>query len=252
MTSVFGIIGVLPAIILVASGLLIRYKKAYWLISGYNTMSAEKKRKVDFEGLGKLMSNMCFALAAIISVSMALISFKQTLLGGIFFAFLIPVIIYTLIKAQKYDGNAVNAQGRLKPKAKVSLGLIIGLLAVVMIGVCALLYFSARPTEYALQDGSLKISGMYGQTVRVSEIKNLELRESIPDIVFKSNGSGLGNKCKGYFKLKDIGEVKLFVDLSKSPYIYFENGAEKIILNCEASDKTKALFNALSEELKSR
>ncbi len=252
MISAFNIIGALPAIILVAAGLLIKYKKAYWLISGYNTMSAEKKSKVDFEGLGKLMSNMCFALAAIIFVSMTLISFKQTLLGGSFFVFLIPVIIYTLIKAQKYDGNAVDAQGRMKPKARVSLGLIIGLLAAVTIGVGVMLYFSAKPTEYTLQDGALKISGMYGQTVQVSEIKNLELRESIPDIVFKSNGSGLGNKCKGYFKLRDIGEVKLFVDLSKSPYIYFENGAEKIILNCEDSDKTKELYEALSEELKSR
>lgn len=252
MKAVFIITGAVPVMILVAIGLLIKYKKAYWLISGYNTMSAEKKRKVDVEGLGKLMGNMCFVMAGIISVSAALLFFKETALGGIMFAFLIPVIIYTLIKAQKYDGNAVDAQGRMRPKSKVSLGLIIGLLAAVTIGVGVLLYFSARPTEYALQDGTLKISGMYGQTVQVSEIKNLELRDSIPNIVFKTNGSGLGNKCKGYFKLKDMGEVKLFVGLSKSPYIYFENGAEKIILNCEDSGKTKELYKALSKELKSR
>lgn len=38
------VIALIPVLILVVIGFLIKYKKAYWLISGYNTMPAEKKK----------------------------------------------------------------------------------------------------------------------------------------------------------------------------------------------------------------
>ena len=41
------------AVILGALGVMIRYFKWYWLIAGYNTMTRERKRQVDIEGLGK-------------------------------------------------------------------------------------------------------------------------------------------------------------------------------------------------------
>jgi len=33
--------------LMVFLGLMIKYKKTYWMISGYNTMAAEEKRNVD-------------------------------------------------------------------------------------------------------------------------------------------------------------------------------------------------------------
>lgn len=34
----------LPSAVLFGIGYLVRYRKAYWMISGYNTMPAEKKK----------------------------------------------------------------------------------------------------------------------------------------------------------------------------------------------------------------
>lgn len=61
--------GLMPVLLLVVIGILIKYKKAYWLISGYNTMSAEKKKNVNIEGLGNFTANICFLMAGLIFVA---------------------------------------------------------------------------------------------------------------------------------------------------------------------------------------
>ena len=114
MEMLLYIIGLVPVIILAIIGLLIKYKKAYWLISGYNTMSEEKKKNVDIEGLAWFMSNVCFVIAAIILVASVSIALGITALSVIVFALLLPVIFYTLINTQKYDGNTRNNEGKMK------------------------------------------------------------------------------------------------------------------------------------------
>ena len=63
----------LPMSLLLLTGWLIKYKKATWLISGYNTASYEKKQQYDIEKLCKHMGNFLFVLASIF-FSMAIIS----------------------------------------------------------------------------------------------------------------------------------------------------------------------------------
>ena len=241
--------GFIPVVILVIIGIMIKYKKAYWLISGYNTMSAEKKKNVDIEGLGKFTANICFVIAGLIFVAAILIFIGKAPASLIVFALIIPIAIYSLIKAQQYDGNSRDKNGRMKTGTKVLIGSIIGFLILVATGVGILLHFSSQPAEYTFENGILKISGMYGQQVTVYEITELEIKDSIPEVLMKTNGSGLGTMLKGYFRLEYIGEAKLFVDVSKKPFIYIKsNNSKLIILNCEENGKTLELYNKLSEE----
>ncbi len=175
MGIMFLIPGFLPVAVLAVIGFAIKYKKAYWLISGYNTMSKEKKKNVDIEGLGKFTANICFAIAAIIFVASVLSAFKLMLAAGIVFALVLPVIIYSLIKAQKYDGNTREANGKMKTGSKVLIGSIIAFIVLIAVGSCVLIYYGAKPAEYTLENGAFKISGIYGMTVPLNEITGLEL-----------------------------------------------------------------------------
>lgn len=58
----------IPMMILILVGWLIKYKKVTWLISGYNTASAEKKKEYDIEKLCMYMGNFLFILASIFFV----------------------------------------------------------------------------------------------------------------------------------------------------------------------------------------
>jgi len=229
-------------------GLSIKYKKAYWLISGYNTMSAEKKKNVNIEGLARFMANVCFIIAAIIFVASVFILIGESTVALILFALIFPVVIYTLIYAQRFDGNAFNSKGKMKTGSKVLIGSVIAMLALITIGVGVLLHFSSKPAEYTLGNGILNISGMYGQEIPINEICNLEIRDTIPEVLTKTNGSGLGTMMKGYFKLKDIGAAKLFVDTSKPPFVYVKTDSIIMILNCEESENTKAFYEKLKTE----
>jgi hypothetical protein len=58
----------LPALLLFIAGWLIKYKKATWLISGYNIAPRREKERYDIEKLTRLMGNFVFLLAGLFFV----------------------------------------------------------------------------------------------------------------------------------------------------------------------------------------
>jgi hypothetical protein len=114
-------------------GLAVHVFKWYFLISGYNTMSKEKKANVDTEGLGRLMGIYCYVnggLFFVVGVLQA-IGLKPVLTPAIVF-FCISTV-YFLIKAQKYDGNIYDENGKLRKGAWKQFALLGGILVVTVI-----------------------------------------------------------------------------------------------------------------------
>ena len=56
------------ALTFIILGILIKYAKMYFLIAGYNTMSAEKKAEIDIEKLATLFKNVLFGMALLIII----------------------------------------------------------------------------------------------------------------------------------------------------------------------------------------
>lgn len=244
-------IGLLPAFLLLICGLLIKYMKAYWLISGYNTLSAEKKKNVNIEGLGRLMYKFCFIASFIVLVAMILMQKGLYQAGNITYSLILPAIIYVVIKAQKYDGNTKDCKGKTKKGAKIYTGFVIAFIIITIFGVGVLLFNCNIPAEYSIDNGVLSISGMYEEKIPFDEINNLELKEDLPKILLKTNGSALGNMYKGYFNLSGINNAKLFLNISKPPFIYvgYKN---TIIFNCNDSEETKVLYERLQKTLRGK
>ena len=119
MDYIFPVTMGFTVLILIGLGVLVKHYKAYWLISGYNTMSKEKKKNVDIEGLAKFTGNMCFAIGIVMILGTAAISLSQEILGTIIFTAFFPLTVYMIIKAQKYDGNNFNPDGTMKRKSKI-------------------------------------------------------------------------------------------------------------------------------------
>ena len=241
---------IFPVILLSVSRIAIKYYKAYWLISGYNTMSEENRENVDIKNLGEFIANILFVMSGIILIATLLILLNQTLAAVFAFFLMVPVSIYTVIRAQTYDGNTRKPDGTTKTGTKVLIGALVSFLVLTMAGVGTFLYFSNKPAEYLIQDDTLKISGQYGEIIKFSDIVGITIEEQIPEIQFKSNGSDLGNKKKGYFKLKDIGQAKLFVDTQKPPYIFINVRTGLRILNTDEPAETEKLYKKLLEAWK--
>ncbi|KAJ50855.1 hypothetical protein BD780_003669 [Clostridium tetanomorphum] len=116
---------------------------------------------------------------------------------------------------------------------------------IVISSVFLLIYTYIEP-KIIISSENIKINGMYGESHNIKEILNVDLIETLPNILSKSHGISIGNVHKGLFKLSDIGLSKLFIHSNKGPYVFikFENNTYMII-NFRNTNNTYTLFNRL-------
>jgi hypothetical protein len=239
---------IIIGVFLVAMGLAVHVFKWYFLISGYNTMSREKKANVDTKGLSRLIGIYFYVNGGVL-IAMGVLNalgFRQVLAPSIIF-FSISTV-YLLIKAQKYDGNVYDERGKLRKGIGKKFALSSGITIAAVILVVVLLLFSSRPTKVTLIDDGVQIHGMYGDTYAWDSIITVKLIEELPTIEMRTNGSALGPYLKGHFRTKELGSVKLFVNAQKHPFIYLETDDRITIFNVESEDETREIFKEILEK----
>ena len=236
----------------IVMGLAVHIFKWYFLISGYNTMSKEKKANVDTEGLGRLMGIYCYVNGGIFFMVGVLhaIGLKPVLTPAIVF-FCISTV-YFLIKAQKYDGNIYDENGKLRKGAWKQFALLGGIIVVILIFVAVLMFFSSRPTKVTFLDAGIQIHGSYGEVYTWDSIEAVELKEELPTIEMRTNGSALGSNLKGHFRTRELGSVMLFVNTQKPPFIYLKTDDGITIFNANNSDETQAIFQEILRQENTR
>lgn len=229
----------------IAIGLAVHIFKWYFLIAGYNTMSKEKKANVDTKGLGRLMGIYSYVNGGIfiaIGVLHAL-GLKPGLPPSM--VFLIVSTIYLLIKAQKYDGNIYDENGKLRKGAGKQLVLPIGITIVTVAFVAVLMFFSSQATKVTMLEEGIQIHGIYGDVYAWESIKDVKLMEDLPAIERRTNGSALGSILKGHFRTTEFGSVKLFVNAQKPPFIYLQTDEGITIFNLQEAAATKAIYQEI-------
>jgi hypothetical protein len=230
-------------------GILVKYLKCYWLISGYNTMSAEKRLRVDIKGLGNFLGNSLFVLAGLMIATGLFLHSNLQMASTIAILAIFPLIIYLLIKAQRFDGNTRNADGTMTMAAKA----VIGIVMVTFIAIGIFILLSARPTEVLISDEAVQIKGLYGIDINRNEISGISLTDAPPDIVHKTNGFNLGAIFKGHFLLRGGVKARLYVNIRRPPFIEITTSKGLIIINQGDLQKTEALFlNLLSKRTSNR
>ncbi len=235
-------------ILCIVLGVLVKCFKCYWLISGYNTMSKEKRKNVDTEGLGRLIGNFMFLLGVVMFLGAGLIStgFKTfgiiLIVGAIFL--LTP---YIMIKSQKYDKNALKPDGSMKKSTKLMIGVFIGFTLIIFIFIIGLNVYGTQEPRVTVDDEKIKIDGMYASTVRIDDIIEVVLLDSIPEVLRKDNGFDFGNILRGKFSLESIGKGRLYINNGKSPYVYLRLKNGFVIINYNSSEKTQELYDKIEQ-----
>ena len=229
----------------VAIGLAVHVCKWYFLISGYNTMSREKKANVNTKALGRLMGVYSYVNGGVF-IAMGIL-YALGLKPGMtpVMVFFGVTTVYMLIKAQKYDGNIFDENGKLRKGAGKQLALPIGIIALTLIFVAVLLFFSSQATRVTFLEEGLQIHGMYGEVYAWDSIEEVVLMEELPAIVMRTNGSALGSNLKGHFRTEEFGSVKLFVNTEKPPFIYLHTIERISIFNMGTPDQTEATFDEI-------
>lgn len=211
-------------------------------------MSKEKKANVDTAGLGRLMGIFGYFNGGIMIIMAILqaLGLKPSMVPAMVIFVISTVVL--IVKAQKYDGNIYDKDGKIRKGAWKTFILsgVVGVVVLVFVGV--LLFFSSQPTEVNVIEEGVEIKGMYGDVYTWESISNMELIEELPTIELRTNGSALGSKLQGHFRTTEYGSVKLFVDADQSPFIFLETDKGIVIFNLENEKETEEMFEAIIDK----
>jgi len=241
---VYAIIG----ISFIAMGLAVHVFKLYFLISGYNTMPADKKANVDIRSIAKVMG-FVFYFDGLLLILVTLLKY----LGVTFtmtpiFVILAVSVLFLLIVLQKYDGNLFDENHKLRPGALKKMLIPATFTGLILIVVAGITIWFLQPLEVIMSETYFEIKGLYGDTYDYDKVEHLERVTEIPKIIMRTNGSAIGAHLSGHFKLEKLGAATLFLNTDYKDSIYFEYEGKKIIFN-DAPEKLDEIYKTLRDKV---
>lgn len=229
------------SLLFVGVGLIVTENNAKYLLSGYNTMSEEDRKKVDIKAyipyfrkfhlfLGVSLFFLGITLTYLISVEV----------GGVFMS-IYPILayIYFFVTSTPYSK-------RISTKRNT---VVIVILIATLVFVGGSLGYGLKEDKLSLESETVVFKGSYGETLAPSDIQSIELVGQLPRITFKTNGFGLGKVRKGYFRTKDKETVKLILNGDQKPIILFTKTDGKKIYYSAKSISNEEIIDEIQQAL---
>ncbi len=154
----------------------------------------------------------------------------------------IASIISKMIENEKPESTSTYS---IKSKFSPTLTIIL----IVLILLLGPILYGKREMRVNLTKSEFNLVGVYGLTIKYSDIKQLDTISSLPRIYLKTNGYAFGKTLKGNFTLNDGTKAKLFITKKRPPYILIKTESDILYINFRNPDKTVNLFNALTTNL---
>lgn len=236
------------------------------LINPYGNMSPEQKELVNIEGLKKAVALILgptgFLLVVTATLHLAKVIDEDVCgvtLMVLVFTMMVPLSIamkrYNAFGRDQSKSNirfvrdemplGSDKSGKLVKSAKAA-RIAWGFAWVIMVLAVLTMALSFRPTRITVGEEAVKISGMYGREIPVTDIISVDLLDEMPPIAMRTNGSDTGNQAKGHFKFKNGEKCMLFI-YKEAPYIQLRTTEDLYYLNCSDKEKTINLFETLKE-----
>lgn len=204
------------------------------LLSNYHVFTEEEKSFSAFRAYLKSVRNATIGIAVLLVGGELLAGWLDSRLCS----FLSFVGIFLLLFYLFY------MQGRVSPRMKRKSRIYGGFLLVVFLGVVALPLF--RGTTVCYEQDTLCISGLYGEEIPRSEIRQVSLERTLPEITWRSNGFAAGSVKKGHFRTADGRNVKLFLESDKAPFLHIRTTDGKdIYLNSSDGEEMRTLYRKI-------
>lgn len=200
--------------VFVVLALVVNENNARYLLSGYNTMTEERRKDFDITGYLKDFRRF-FILLSIGNFIIAVVIYLSGLQDYSVISSLVLMFIalpYLIVKGQRYDHH--------KGKRHWLPGYIaIAVLIIVGAGTSWMISAGLKDSELVVADDHVEIEGMYGEEILLRDISSANLVSDLPVLVTRTNGFALAKHLKGYFRAENGKTVKLFVDGSLPPFL---------------------------------
>ena len=243
-------VGLLFIIIAIVVGVF----KQTWLISGVNTMSKEKKAKMDLEYVAKYFGLFfgifggIIILGVLICTYLNIMKYFHSLMPILILVFCTFLILYfNLIKRKRIYNKATTSQPQaLDTPTKKWLKFIP--VAIVVL-VFLLVYFGYREPKVVVEANTLKLKGLYGVNLPFAEIAEADtiVWSKMPAISIRTNGISLNKVHRGKFRTTNGKTVHLSVRSGVSPIIRIvEQDGSVYYINRKNATETREIFKKLN------
>ena len=119
--------------------------------------------------------------------------------------------------------------------------LVLALALAAVVG--GLFYLQARAPQVTVDSQALSVDCLfYGDTYSMQDVTSVSLRQQLPAVLARTNGFAAGGVLRGWFRLRDLGEGKLFIEHGMPPYVVVTLRRGFVIINYADPRRTEALF----------
>lgn len=237
--AVAGLLLILSIVLLTGKGSM--------LIAGYNTSSAEQKARYNSEKLSRAYGVMLLIITAAI-VPLTFIHSQAMIIA--FMILIIAAVVVTQIYADKRCKNPVSSgESMIGGKSRMSPAIAIVMIIPVVILLSVSFYIYGKPPVYSVSGGVFTIDTSYGESIALSDIKSVQLKNELPAGLSKIDGIDFGSIDKGKFTSK-AGDATVFIDAGDPPFIYLDTTSGLVIVNNRSKIKTESLYNILNSDIR--
>ncbi len=223
----------------VAIGFTVTEDNAKYLLSGYNTMNEEDKKKVNITSYIPYFRKFHVYLGmSFLIFGLTLTSLISEYAGGIFLG-VYPILayVYFIWSSSKYS-KGLSTKGN-------KIGAFV--LLAVLVFVVGLFVTGFKEDKLIFNVEKIELQGRYGEELSPSKVRSIELVKQLPNIIIKTNGFALGSIKKGYFKTDEGEIIKVILNTDAKPYILLTMESGKKIYFSSKEKSNKQLYKELKK-----
>jgi len=243
-------------LLFVLIGIVVGVFKQTWLISGVNTMSKEKKAKMDLDYVAKYFGLFFGIFGGIMILGVLLCSYLNVMnylhrcLPIAIISFCAFIILYFNVFKRKriYRQNTGQTETNLQTEVGSTKKWPIIFTTVTLFVVGFLLYAGYKEPKVEIESNRLKMNGLYGINLPFSEITKADtiVWKDMPSISIRTNGISLNRVHRGKYRTTAGENIQMSIYSGVSPVIRIvTQGGSVYYINRKNADETRQIFNKL-------
>lgn len=235
---------VILSIIFIGTAFIVNENNAKYLLSGYNMMSEEERKKFDIKSYIPFFRNFhLFLGTSLFVIALLLFYFVDADWSGIFMG-TYPILAYVYFF---WKGKNYSTEKTTKQKA-ITYGTIFFFLLLFVFIVYEFKQ-TLNDNKITVGNNQIEIDGEYGTEIKFTELKSIELIDKLPRIESKVKGFALETIKKGDFTIANGRKAKLLINSDKRPILLITTKDGQQIYYSSKDASNEEIFNDISTRI---
>jgi hypothetical protein len=231
------------AILFASLGYLITEKNANYLLSGYNTMREEERKKFELKAFLNYFKKFHLFLGSTFLILGIFLFYAISETVTSIFMTIYPISAYIVLAWQ-------SKSFRHSSDKKSSYASMI-ILFMSLIFVAGIFVVGLKEDKMIIGENEIVIKGFYGEKILFSEIASLKMVDNIPSVSIRTNGFSAGKVNKGYFKTNEGEIVKLILNEHQLPCLQIIKKDGRKIFFSARKESNESIYSALIQKIDS-